>query len=112
MRMIGKEAAESDVDKDPPVSIAEAIARNQLSAHEKKRAGAWKRKTLKRSRALAREVHDFVWKKNWDVLPTRERLHHFGVVPSEQCPNCRATESAQACAVRVPRRKARLAASG
>ncbi|KAL1469964.1 hypothetical protein MTO96_040753 [Rhipicephalus appendiculatus] len=74
MRMIGKEAAECDIDKDPPVSIAEAIARNQLSADEKRKAGAWKKKTPKRRRALASEVHDFVWKKNWDVLPTRERL--------------------------------------
>ncbi|KAL1418566.1 hypothetical protein MTO96_005601 [Rhipicephalus appendiculatus] len=53
----------------------------------------WKRKAAKDGRGIPRPLHDFVWQKNWDVLPTRQRLHKFGIVPTPRCPNCRADET-------------------
>ncbi|KAH7955665.1 hypothetical protein HPB52_002808 [Rhipicephalus sanguineus] len=94
-RMLDKEAACCDIDKDPPVCIAETITGNQLSADESRKTKTWRRKKGNQSRGLPREVHDFMWKKNWKVLPSKQRLHKFGIVPSARCPSCRAEESAE-----------------
>ncbi|KAH7946501.1 hypothetical protein HPB52_000253 [Rhipicephalus sanguineus] len=94
-RMLDKEAASCGIDKDPPVRIAETITRNQLSADESRKTETWRRKKENQSRGLPREVHDFVWKKNWKVLPSKQMLHKFGIVPSARCPNYRAEESAE-----------------
>ncbi|KAH7943349.1 hypothetical protein HPB52_007149 [Rhipicephalus sanguineus] len=94
-RMLDKQAACCDIDKDPPVRIAETITRNQLSADESRKTKTWRRKKGNLSRGLPREVHDFMWKNNWKVLPSKQRLHKFGIVPSARCPNCRAEESAE-----------------
>ncbi|KAH7976357.1 hypothetical protein HPB52_012614 [Rhipicephalus sanguineus] len=93
-RMLDTEATECDVDKDPPIRIVEAITRHQLSPDEKRKTKRWRQKQVKQGHDLPKEVRDFMWKRNWEVLPTRDRLHRFGVVPSARCPNCRADESA------------------
>ncbi|KAH7961406.1 hypothetical protein HPB52_008891 [Rhipicephalus sanguineus] len=92
--MLDTEATECDVDKDPPIRIVEAITRHQLSPDEKRKTKRWRQKQVKLGHDLPKEVRDFMWKRNWEVLPTRDRLHRFGVVPSARCPNCRADESA------------------
>ncbi|KAH7961444.1 hypothetical protein HPB52_009062 [Rhipicephalus sanguineus] len=93
--MLETEAADVDIYKDPPVRIVEEITRRQLSVDDNRTAGNSKKTKAKRSRGLPREVHDFIWKKNWEVLPSRQRLHRFGVVPSACCPNCRADKSGE-----------------
>ncbi|KAH7976477.1 hypothetical protein HPB52_014471 [Rhipicephalus sanguineus] len=93
-RMLDTEATECDVDKDPPIRIVEAITRHQLSPDEKRKTKRWRQKQVKQGHDLPKEVRDFMWKRNWEVLPTRDQLHRFGVVPSARCPNCRADESA------------------
>ncbi|KAH7963889.1 hypothetical protein HPB52_023762 [Rhipicephalus sanguineus] len=90
--------------KDQPASIAETITRIQLSADESRKTEIWRRKKANQSRVLPREVHHFIWKKNWKVIPSK--LHQFGIVPSARRPNCRAEESAEhalfECAVAKP----------
>ncbi|KAH7947708.1 hypothetical protein HPB52_015227 [Rhipicephalus sanguineus] len=93
MRMLEKEAPDCDVDEVPPARIAEEIARHQITPDEKRLSRNWKRKASKDCRGIPRSVHGFVWRKNWDVLPTRQRLHKIGIVPSPRCSNCRADET-------------------
>ncbi|KAH7969729.1 hypothetical protein HPB52_021697 [Rhipicephalus sanguineus] len=93
MRMLEKEAPDCDVDEVPPARIAEEIVRHQITPDENKLSRNWKRKASKDCRGSPRSVHDFVWRKNWDVLPTRQQLHKFGIVPSPRCSNCRADET-------------------
>ncbi|KAH7976368.1 hypothetical protein HPB52_012805 [Rhipicephalus sanguineus] len=90
MRMLEKEAPDCDVDEVPPARIAEEIARHQITPDENRLSRNWKRKASKDCPGIPRYVHDFVWRKNWDVLPTRQRLHKFGIVPLPRCSNCRA----------------------
>ncbi|KAH7963787.1 hypothetical protein HPB52_022897 [Rhipicephalus sanguineus] len=98
------ETENADVDKDPPARIVEELTSCQLSDDDRRTAESRKKKA-KQSRGLAREVHDFTWKKNWDVLPSRERLHSYGVVPPARCPNCRADESAKHALLECPAAK-------
>ncbi|KAL1415237.1 hypothetical protein MTO96_029507 [Rhipicephalus appendiculatus] len=93
MRMLEKDAPDCDVDEVPPARIAEEIARHQITPDESRLSRNWKRKACKDGRGIPRPLQDFVWKKNWDVLPTRQRLHKFGIVPSPRCPNRRADET-------------------
>ncbi|KAL1416806.1 hypothetical protein MTO96_027515 [Rhipicephalus appendiculatus] len=92
-RMLEKEAPDCDVDEVPPTRIAEEIAKHQITPDESRMVRNWKRKAAKDGRGIPRPLHDFVWQKNWDVLPTRQRLHKFGIVPTPRCPNCRADET-------------------
>ncbi|KAH7968910.1 hypothetical protein HPB52_012515 [Rhipicephalus sanguineus] len=93
MRMLEKEAPNCDVDEVPPARIAEEIARHQITPDECRMSRNWKRKASKDCRGIPRSVDDFVWRKHWDVFPTRQRLHKFGIVPSPRCCNCRADET-------------------
>ncbi|KAH7934858.1 hypothetical protein HPB52_001411 [Rhipicephalus sanguineus] len=104
-RMLDTEVADCDVDKAPPARIVEKLTRRQLTEEEKRKARSWRRKQAKLGRALPKEVQDFVWKRNWQVLPTKQRLHRFGVVPSARCPNCRAEESADHALFECPAAK-------
>ncbi|KAL1415273.1 hypothetical protein MTO96_029543 [Rhipicephalus appendiculatus] len=93
-RMLDTEVPDCDVNKDPPVRIVEELTRRQLTADEEKKSRSWRRKQTKLGGSLPKEVQDFTWKRNWEVVPTRERLHRFGVLPSARCPKCREDESA------------------
>ncbi|KAH7973241.1 hypothetical protein HPB52_023199 [Rhipicephalus sanguineus] len=93
MRMLSKEAPGCDVDADPPARIAEVLNRAQLSEEEKAQAKNAKRALPTYTQGLPRETHDFLWKKAWNVLPTRQRLHKLGIVPNARCPNCREIET-------------------
>ncbi|KAH7956175.1 hypothetical protein HPB52_006656 [Rhipicephalus sanguineus] len=83
MRMLEKEAPDCDVDEVPPARIAEEIARHQITPDE--------------CRMTVEEFPDPRTTScggiNWDVLPTRQRLHKFGIVPSPRCSNCRGNET-------------------
>ncbi|KAH7968013.1 hypothetical protein HPB52_005139 [Rhipicephalus sanguineus] len=93
MRMLQREAPDCDVDEVPPARIAEEVARHQISDEERQMSRKWKKKASKDGRGTPRLAQDFAWRKNWEVLPTRQRLHKFGIVPSPRCPNCRADET-------------------
>ncbi|KAH7935062.1 hypothetical protein HPB52_003627 [Rhipicephalus sanguineus] len=93
MRMLSKEAPGCDVDADPPARIAEVLNRAQLDEEEKAQAKNAKRAMPTYIQGLPRETHDFLWKKAWNVLPTRQRLHKLGIVPNARCPNCREIET-------------------
>ncbi|KAH7943961.1 hypothetical protein HPB52_013816 [Rhipicephalus sanguineus] len=93
MRMLQREAPDCDVDEVPPALIAEEVARHQISDEERQMSRKWKKKASKDGRGTPRLAQDFAWRKNWGVLPTRQRLHKFGIVPSPRCPNCRADET-------------------
>ncbi|KAH7973278.1 hypothetical protein HPB52_023343 [Rhipicephalus sanguineus] len=95
MKMLAKEAPTSDVDKDPAARIVEMVTFSQLSPEEKQKIEDLRLGKAKMNRSLPHEVHEFNWKRIWKVLPTRERLHHLGIVPSARCPNCRCEESQQ-----------------
>ncbi|KAH8027041.1 hypothetical protein HPB51_001627 [Rhipicephalus microplus] len=92
-RMLRQEVPEGDVDEDPPARIVEAITRKQLSDTEQKRAERAGRELLSLRCGTPRDAQDFLLKKAWAVLPTRQRLHKFGIVPDARCPNCYAVES-------------------
>ncbi|KAH7973293.1 hypothetical protein HPB52_023358 [Rhipicephalus sanguineus] len=104
-RMLETKAPECDIDQDPPVRIVECVTRRQLPEEDKRKAEAWKKSKAKQSRGLPKEVQDFEWRRNWDVLSSRERLHRFGVVPSARCPNCRADESTEHALFECPAAK-------
>ncbi|KAL1415284.1 hypothetical protein MTO96_029554 [Rhipicephalus appendiculatus] len=72
MRMLGKEATSCDVDADPPARIVEALTLKQLSSEDKQRAKNVKCAMATLDRGFPREAHDFLWKKAWKVLPTRQ----------------------------------------
>lgn len=93
MRMLSKEAPSGNVDEDPPARLIEALTLSQLSDADKSKAEAAKRSLARLGRSSPRPVRDFLWKKAWGVLPTRQRLHKFGIVPDAKCPNCREVES-------------------
>ncbi|KAH7939034.1 hypothetical protein HPB52_005069 [Rhipicephalus sanguineus] len=82
-----------DVDVDPPARIVEDLTRLQLNENEKRRAKRAKRELTSLGRGTPREAQDFLFKKAWRVLPTRQRLYKFGFVPDARCPNCRVVES-------------------
>ncbi|XP_049275209.1 uncharacterized protein LOC125759838, partial [Rhipicephalus sanguineus] len=44
---------------------------------------------------LPGHLRDFMWRLGWRVLPTRDRLERWGMVPSSICPNCPLQESNQ-----------------
>lgn len=92
-KIIEKEAPNCDIDKDLPTRIVEAITENQLSEEEKEQIKSLGLCKQKSNKYRPREVHDFEWKRKWQVLPTRHRLHRFGITPNSQCPNCRAEET-------------------
>ncbi|KAH7984981.1 hypothetical protein HPB52_025196 [Rhipicephalus sanguineus] len=93
--MLDNEAACCGIDKDPPACIAETITRKQLSADELGKTEIWRRKKENPSHGLPWDVHDFIWRKSWKVLPSKQKLRKFGIVPFARCPNCRAEESAE-----------------
>ncbi|KAH7957698.1 hypothetical protein HPB52_021908 [Rhipicephalus sanguineus] len=93
MRILQREAPDCDVDEVPPARITEEVARHQISDEERQMSRKWKKKASKDGRGKPRLAQDFAWRKNWGVLPTRQRLHKFGIVPSPRFPNCRADET-------------------
>lgn len=69
------------------------MTQNQLSVDDARRIDSLKLRRIKQNRKIPRETQDFEWKRRWQVLPTRQRLHHLGIAPNARCPNCRAEES-------------------
>lgn len=93
MRMLAKEVPGCEIESDPPARLVETLTAHQLDEDDKRRARRAMREIATFSRDTPREVQDFLWKRAWNVLPTRQRLHHFGIVPDARCPNCRETET-------------------
>ncbi|XP_037515129.1 uncharacterized protein LOC119391524 [Rhipicephalus sanguineus] len=93
MRILQREAPDCDVDDVPPARITEEVARHQISDEERQMSRKWKKKASKDGPGKPRLAQDFAWRKNWGVLPTPQRLHKFGIVPSPRFPNCRADET-------------------
>ncbi|KAL1469968.1 hypothetical protein MTO96_040757 [Rhipicephalus appendiculatus] len=77
----------------PPARIVEALTWQQLSVEEEQRAKRAKRELTSLPYGAPRETQDFAWKMAWKVLPTRQRLNKWGIVPDIRCPNCRAAET-------------------
>ncbi|KAL1415281.1 hypothetical protein MTO96_029551 [Rhipicephalus appendiculatus] len=103
--MLGKEAPSCDADTDPPARIVEDLTLNQLNDEDRQRARNAKRKLAPLDRGCPREVHDFLWKMGWKVLPTRQRLNRLGIVPNARCPNCRNIESQNDALLECPAAK-------
>ncbi|KAH7963788.1 hypothetical protein HPB52_022898 [Rhipicephalus sanguineus] len=93
MRMIEKEAPDCDIDADPHARIGEILTCNRLGEEEKQQAKNAKQAIKTQGRGLPRETQDFLWKKAWKLLPTRQRLHQWGIAPDARCPNCRRIET-------------------
>ncbi|KAL1476520.1 hypothetical protein MTO96_036445 [Rhipicephalus appendiculatus] len=104
-RMLGKEAPSCDADTDPPARIVEDLTLNQLSDEDRQRARNAKRTVASLDRGSPREVHDFLWKMGWKVLPTRQRLNRLGIVPDARCPNSRNIESQNHALLECPAAK-------
>ncbi|KAL1415254.1 hypothetical protein MTO96_029524 [Rhipicephalus appendiculatus] len=104
-RMLGKEAPSCDADTDPPARIVEDLTLNQLSDEDRQRARNAKRTLAQLDRGSPREVHDFLWKMGWKVLPTRQRLNRLGIDPDARCPNCRNIESQNHALLECPAAK-------
>ncbi|KAL1442452.1 hypothetical protein MTO96_046408 [Rhipicephalus appendiculatus] len=100
--MIEKEAPGCEVEADPPARIVEALTIRQLNDEDRQRARRAKRELASLGRGTPREAQDFLWKRAWKVLPTRQRLHHLGIVPDARCPNCRETETQKHALLECP----------
>ncbi|KAH7973301.1 hypothetical protein HPB52_023366 [Rhipicephalus sanguineus] len=83
-----KEVPDCKVDAAPPARIVEDIALAHLSPEEKSRIDSPAFRKARRNWKLPRVCHDFEFKRLWNVLPSKQRLHLLGIVPSAKCPNC------------------------
>lgn len=82
----------SEIVGTQPTRICEQLAVGQLSDAQlvRTREARWKQLT---SAVLPADVRDFGWERGWGVLPTRDRLAAWGVVPNSQCPQCGQVET-------------------
>lgn len=77
---------------EQPTRIVEEICSQRITPEERNRAGAFPWASLV-SRRLPGPVEEFEWRRGWEVLPTRQRLHRWGMVPDPRCPNCGQVET-------------------
>lgn len=70
-----------------PARIFEEICTQHVTPGERRRADAFPWAQLV-SRRLPRLMEDFEWRRGWEVLQTRQRLHRWGMVPNPHCPKC------------------------
>ncbi|KAL1415287.1 hypothetical protein MTO96_029557 [Rhipicephalus appendiculatus] len=86
--MPDKKAPDCDVDDDQPARITKRITEKELTdgkIHKIERMKTdepWHTK-------LPREVRYFEWKTKCKVLPTRQRLHRFGITRNSRCLSCK-----------------------
>lgn len=82
----------SEIAGTQPTKICERLAVGQLSDVQlgRARGARWKQLT---SSVLPSDVRDFGWERGWGVLPTRDRLASWGVVPNSRCPQCGQVET-------------------
>ncbi|XP_075723836.1 uncharacterized protein LOC142765917 [Rhipicephalus microplus] len=93
MRMLTREVPGCEIDSDPPARLIETLTANQLHDEDRRRAKRAKREIAALDRYAFRGVQDFIWKRAWDVLHTRQRQHPLGIVPDARCPNCQQTKT-------------------
>ncbi|CAN7949855.1 unnamed protein product, partial [Ixodes pacificus] len=80
------------VRDEPPARIVENVCLTLITADERVRANAFSWDSLV-SRRLPGPMEDLEWRRGWEVLPTRERLQRWGMVPNSRCPNCGEVET-------------------
>ncbi|CAN7950805.1 unnamed protein product, partial [Ixodes pacificus] len=80
------------VRDEPPARIVEEVCLTQITADERVGANAFSWDSLV-SRCLPEPVEDLEWRQGWEVLPTRDRLQLWGMVPDSRCPNCGEVET-------------------
>ncbi|KAM7306538.1 hypothetical protein ISCGN_010241 [Ixodes scapularis] len=81
-----------EVREVPPARVVEELCVTRITREQRDRTNAFPWTWLV-SRRLPGPVEDFEWRRNWGVLPTRQRLHRWGIVPDPQCPNCGQVET-------------------
>ncbi|KAM7298415.1 hypothetical protein ISCGN_019010 [Ixodes scapularis] len=81
-----------EVREVPPARVVEELCVTRITREQRDRANAFPWTWLV-SRRLPGPVEDFEWRRGWGVLPTRQRLHRWGIVPDPKCPNCGQVET-------------------
>ncbi|CAN7990675.1 unnamed protein product, partial [Ixodes hexagonus] len=80
------------VRDEPPSGVVEEVCSARVTPEDRDRVNAFPWALLV-SRRLPSQAEDLEWRRGWEVLPTRQRLHRWGMVPDPRCPNCGQVES-------------------
>lgn len=75
-----------------PTDLSEQIAFKSLTDEQRRKCRA-RRRWAFRNTSLPAEARDFTWLREWEALPTADRLAAWGVAPSATCPQCGRVET-------------------
>ncbi|CAN7949002.1 unnamed protein product, partial [Ixodes pacificus] len=89
---LGRMVPDLMVCDEPPARIVEEVCLTRITGDERVRANAFPWDSLV-SRRLPGPAEDLEWRRGWEVLPTRDRLQRWGMVPNSRCPNCGEVET-------------------
>ncbi|CAN7996042.1 unnamed protein product [Ixodes hexagonus] len=77
---------------EPPARVVEEVCSARVTPEVRDRANGFPWGLLV-SRRLPSQAEDIEWRRGWEVLPTRQHLYRWGIVPDPRCPNCGQVES-------------------
>ncbi|KAH7942721.1 hypothetical protein HPB52_000384 [Rhipicephalus sanguineus] len=74
-----------ELNEMTPTEICEYIALKSLDDDQRRKCRRRRRRSMITT-SLPAEVRDFTWLREWQALPTADRLAAWGVAPSASCP--------------------------